>query len=130
MQPGSNGFKGPDNSVTNTAIFDTISWYWANHFPIVPSDYATNLLKIRLSDDVLKLAEDTSRDGDFFKRKQKNGECWAWWVFPSFSDYNSKFDFNKPENIESGRCISRLPSACLVSKYSSSVLFGTHGNNL
>ena len=108
MQPGSNGFKGPDNSVTNTAIFDTISWYWANHFPIVPSDYATNLLKIRLSDDVLKLAEDTSRDGDFFKRKQKNGECWAWWVFPSFSDYNSKFDFNKPENIESGRCISRL----------------------
>lgn len=108
MQPGLNGSKGPDNSLKNTAIFDTMSWYWANHFPIVPSDYATNLLKIRLSDDVLQLAQDNSRDGEFFKMKAQLDEHWAWWVFPSFSQSYEKYDFDKPENIESGRCISRL----------------------
>lgn len=66
MQPGLNGSKGPDNSVKNTAIFDTMSWYWTNHFKAVHPDYTTDLLKVRLSDHVLKLAKDTSRDGDFF----------------------------------------------------------------
>ena len=72
MQPGLNGSKGPENSVKNTAIFDTMSWYWANHFPIVPSDYATGLLKVRLSDRVLELARDESKDGDFFNRKKQD----------------------------------------------------------
>ena len=108
MQPGLKGSKGPVNSIKNTAIFDTISWYWTNHFETVDPEYATGLLKVRLSDDVLKLAEDTSRNGDFFNRKKQNDEHWAWWVFPSFSRVRERFDFSEPKNIESGRCISGL----------------------
>ena len=61
-------------------------------------DQNDNYLRRRLGNVILSMKDDNvflERNACFFARKKKNDEHWSWFVFPSFSDTHSHFNFKQ-----------------------------------